>query len=156
MKSTVMLTRAEALAGRRWFLIDARDQVLGRVASEAAQLLRGKGKPSFTPHVDCGDFVVVVNAAHVRLTGSKERGKQYYRHSGYPGGIRTRSAAALRRTHPERLLRLAVTGMLPKNRLGRRLATKLKIYAGAEHPHVAQQPAAVRVGAAVGGAQGDI
>ena len=156
MKSTVMLTRAEALAGRRWFLIDARDQVLGRVASEAAQLLRGKGKPSFTPHVDCGDFVVVVNAAHVRLTGSKERGKRYYRHSGYPGGIRTRSAATLRRTHPERLLRLAVTGMLPKNRLGRRLATKLKIYAGAEHPHIAQQPAAVRVGAAVGGAQGDI
>ncbi len=151
MKSTVMLTRAEALAGRSWFLIDARDQVLGRVASEAAQLLRGKGKPSFTPHVDCGDFVVVVNAAHVRLTGSKEGAKQYYRHSGYPGGIRAQSAATMRSAHPERLLRLAVTGMLPKNRLGRKLATKLKIYAGAEHPHAAQQPTAVQVGAAVGG-----
>lgn len=151
MKSTVMLTRAEALAARRWFLIDARDQVLGRVASEAAQLLRGKGKPSFTPHVDCGDFVVVVNAAHVRLTGTKEHAKYYYRHSGYPGGIRAQSAGALRAAHPERLLRLAVTGMLPKNRLGRKLATKLKIYAGAEHPHVAQQPTAMRVAVAVSG-----
>ena len=151
MKSTAMLTRAEALAARRWYLIDARDKVLGRVASEAAQLLRGKGKPSFTPHVDCGDFVVIVNAEHVRLTGAKESGKHYYRHSGYPGGIRMQTAATLRRTHPERLLRLAVAGMLPKNRLGRKLATKLKIYPGAEHPHTAQQPTDVGVGHAVGG-----
>jgi large subunit ribosomal protein L13 len=135
-----MLTREEALVGRRWFVIDARDKVLGRVASAAANLLRGKGKPSFTPHVDCGDFVVIVNAEQVKLTGPKDETKVYYRHSGYPGGIRSQTAAKLRATHPERLLRLAVNGMLPKSRLGRRLATKLKIYAGPEHPHAAQQP----------------
>ena len=143
MKSTSMLTREEALAARRWFVIDARDQVLGRVATEAARLLRGKTKPSFTPHVDCGDFVVIVNADHVKLTGNKEKTKVYYRHSGYPGGIRAQTAERLRSAHPERLLRLAITGMLPKNRLGRRLATKLKVYAGAEHPHAAQQPATI-------------
>jgi len=143
MKSTSMLTREDALAARRWFLIDARDQVLGRIASEAARLLRGKTKASFTPHVDCGDFVIIVNAEHVRLTGSKDQTKVYYRHSGYPGGIRQLTAGRMRAAHPERLLRLAVTGMLPKNRLGRRLATKLKIYAGAEHPHAAQQPVAI-------------
>ena len=143
MKSTSMLTREAALQARRWFVIDARDRVLGRVASQAAVLLRGKTKPGFTPHVDCGDFVVIVNAAHVKLTGAKEHGKVYYRHSGYPGGIRAQTAAKVRATHPERLLRLAVTGMLPKNRLGRRLATKLKIYVGPEHPHAAQQPVAV-------------
>lgn len=143
MKSTSMLTREEALAGRRWFLIDARDQVLGRIASEAARLLRGKNKASFTPHVDCGDFVIIINAEQVKLTGSKDQTKVYYRHSGYPGGIRQQTAGRLRAAHPERLLRLAVTGMLPKNRLGRRLVTKLKIYAGAEHPHAAQQPVAI-------------
>lgn len=140
MKSTSMLTREEALAGRRWFLIDAQEQVLGRIASEAAKLLRGKGKPTFTPHVDCGDFVVVINAAHVRLTGAKERNKMYFRHSGFPGGIRSQTAEEVRAAHPERLLRAAVAGMLPKNRLSRRLAAKLKIYAGSEHPHAAQQP----------------
>lgn len=143
MKSTAMLTREEALAARRWYVIDARDRVLGRVASEAAKLLRGKGNPAFTPHVDCGDFVVIVNAEQVRLTGPKEETKVYYRHSGFPGGIRAQSAGRLRASHPERLLRLAITGMLPKNRLGRRLATKLKIYAGGEHPHAAQRPAVV-------------
>jgi len=143
MKSTSMLTREAALQGRRWFVIDARDRVLGRVATQAAVLLRGKTKPGFTPHVDCGDFVVIVNAGHVKLTGAKEQGKVYYRHSGYPGGIRAQTAAKVRATHPERLLRVAVTGMLPKNRLGRRLATKLKIYVGPEHPHAAQQPVAV-------------
>ena len=143
MKSTSMLTREEALTARRWFVIDARDQVLGRIASEAAQLLRGKTKPSFTPHVDCGDFVVIVNAEHVKLTGRKDKTKVYYRHSGYPGGIRAQTAERLRAAHPERLLRLAVTGMLPKNRLGRRLATKLKVYTGAEHPHAAQQPVVI-------------
>jgi large subunit ribosomal protein L13 len=143
MKSTSMLTREEALAARRWFLIDARDQVLGRVASEAAKLLRGKTKPSFTPHVDCGDFVVIVNAEKVKLTGPKEKTKIYYRHSGFPGGIRSQTAEKVRATRPERLLRSAVTGMLPKNRLGRRLATKLKIYAGGEHPHTAQQPVTI-------------
>ena len=139
-KSTDMLTREEALAGRRWYLIDARNRVLGRVASEAASLLRGKHKPGFTPHVDCGDFVIVVNAEHIRLTGPKEQGKVYFRHSGFPGGIRSQTAGRVRATHPERLVRMAVTGMLPKNRLGRRLATKLKIYVGTEHPHAAQQP----------------
>jgi len=143
MKSTAMLTREDALAGRRWFVIDARDQVLGRVASQAAQMLRGKTKPGFTPHVDCGDFVVIVNAEHIKLTGHKETTKVYYRHTGYPGGIRAQTAGRMRAVHPERLLRLAVNGMLPKNRLGRRLATKLKIYTGAEHPHAAQQPVAV-------------
>jgi large subunit ribosomal protein L13 len=138
-----MLTREDALAGRRWFVIDARDQVLGRVASEAARLLRGKNKPSFTPHVDCGDFVVIVNAEHIKLTGNKDQTKVYYRHSGYPGGIREQTAGKLRAMHPERLVRFAVTGMLPKNRLGRRLATKLKIYVGAEHPHAAQQPVVI-------------
>ena len=143
MKSTAMLTREEGLAARRWFVIDARDQVLGRVASEAAKLLRGKTKPSFTPHVDCGDFVVIVNAEHIKLTGPKDKTKLYYRHSGYPGGIREQTAEKLRASHPERLLRLAVTGMLPKSRLGRRLATKLKVYAGPDHPHAAQQPVAI-------------
>jgi len=142
---TSMLAREEALAARRWFLIDAGEQVLGRVATEAARLLRGKGKPSFTPHVDCGDFVVVVNAAKVRLTGRKLQQKMYYRHSGFPGGIRGMTAEEMRARHPERLVRLAVEGMLPKNRLGRRLAGKLKVYADAEHPHAAQQPVSVPV-----------
>jgi large subunit ribosomal protein L13 len=143
MRTTIMLSREQALASRRWFLIDAREQVLGRVASEAAKLLRGKGKASFTPHVDCGDFVVVINAEQIKLTGGKEKGKIYYRHSGYPGGVRAESAERLRARHPERILRTAVVGMLPKNRLGRRLATKLKIYAGETHPHSAQQPSRV-------------
>lgn len=143
MDMTPMLTREAALAGRHWFLIDAREQVLGRVATAAANLLRGKGKPDFTPYVDCGDFVVIINAAEVRLTGRKDSDKEYHRHSGYPGGLRTQTAAEVRAKHPERLLRLAVQGMLPKNRLARRLVTKLKVYAGAEHPHAAQQPVSV-------------
>ena len=140
MRTTTMLTREDALANRRWFVIDAREQVLGRVASEAAKILRGKGRPAFKPHVDCGDFVVVVNARHIRLTGAKEGKKIYHRHTGYPGGLRSLSAEVLRGKHPERLLRIAITGMLPKNRLGRQLASKLKVYADAEHPHAAQQP----------------
>lgn len=142
MKSTSMLTREDALAQRRWYVIDAGDQVLGRVATAAAGLLRGKGKPSFTPHVDCGDFVVIVNAEKVKLTGGKEDKKLYHRHSGYPGGLRTQSAAQVRGSYPERLVRQAVQGMLPKNRLGRQLAGKLKIYRGSDHPHAAQQPSA--------------
>ena len=143
MKYTKMLTREDALARRQWFVIDASDQVLGRVATRAATLLRGKGKPSFTPHVDCGDFVVVVNADKVRLTGAKETDKQYYRHSGYPGGISSMPASELRQRHPDRLIRFAVEGMLPKNRLGRQLASKLKVYEGSDHPHTAQQPQTV-------------
>jgi large subunit ribosomal protein L13 len=143
MKYTKMLSREDALARRQWYVIDAGDQVLGRVATRAAGLLRGKGKASFTPHVDCGDFVVVVNAGKVRLTGSKENAKQYHRHSEYPGGITTTTASGLRETHPERLVRFAVEGMLPKNRLGRQLASKLKVYVGSDHPHAAQQPQSI-------------
>ncbi len=138
-----MAPREAALAGRRWYLVDAQDQVLGRLASRVANLLRGKGNVAFTPHADTGDFVVVVNAAGLRLTGQKLATKVYHRHTGYPGGIRTRTAHQERVEHPDRLLRHAVQGMLPKNRLGRQLATKLKIYAGADHPHAAQQPTPV-------------
>lgn len=145
MKYTKMLTREDALAQRQWYVIDAGEQVLGRVATRAAGLLRGKGKASFTPHVDCGDFVVVVNADKIKLTGSKETAKQYYRHSEYPGGISSLSASELRERHPERLLRFAVEGMLPKNRLGRQLASKLKVYSGGDHPHAAQQPENVQL-----------
>jgi len=149
MKTTAMLTREEALAGRRWFLIDAGEQVLGRVATEAANLLRGKGKPSFTPHVDCGDFVIVINAGRVRLTGKKRQQKVYYRHSGYPGGIRSQTAEDRIVSQADRVVREAVEGMLPKNRLGRRLATKLKVYVGADHPHTAQQPQTITVPGAI-------
>jgi len=138
---TPMVSREQALARRRWYVVDAKDQVLGRLATKVAGLLRGKGKPDFTPHVDCGDFVVVINAAHVRLTGKKWTQKVYYRHTGYPGGIRSVTPEKLIRTRPEQLVRNAVEGMLPKNRLGRQLARKLKVYAGATHPHEAQQPA---------------
>jgi large subunit ribosomal protein L13 len=145
MKTTYMATREDALAARRWYLIDANGKVLGRVATEVANLLRGKRKPTFTPHQDTGDFVIVVNAAGIKLTGSKESGKLYRRHTGYPGGVRTVVASKMRETHPDRMLRTAVEGMLPKNRLGRQLATKLKVYAGAEHPHEAQQTISISV-----------
>ena len=137
------MSREQGLVERRWIVLDAEDQVLGRLATRVADLLRGKGKPSFTPHVDCGDFVIVINAAKVKLTGNKEAAKLYHRHSGYPGGLRTLNAAQLRARFPDRLIRNAVVGMLPRNRLGRALAGKLKIYPGAEHPHTAQQPAAI-------------
>jgi large subunit ribosomal protein L13 len=142
---TAVLSRERALAERRWFLVDAEGMVLGRLATRVAGLLRGKGKPTFTPSVDGGDFVIVVNAAKVRLTGKKEKEKLYRRHTGYPGGVRTMTAAELRAKHPERLVRYAVEGMLPKNRLGRALATKLKVYPGPEHPHEAQKPVAVSI-----------
>ena len=137
------MSREQGLVERRWIVLDAEDQVLGRLATRVADLLRGKGKPSFTPHVDCGDFVIVINAAKVKLTGNKETAKLYHRHSGYPGGLRTLNAAQLRARFPDRLIRNAVVGMLPRNRLGRALAGKLKIYPGAEHPHTAQQPVAI-------------
>ena len=137
---TVQLTKAESLAQRRWYVIDAEGQVLGRMATEIARVLRGKHKPSFSPHVDGGDFVVVVNAKRVKLTGSKETDKRYYRHSGYPGGLRVRSLSEMREKKPEAVVRLAVKGMLPKNRLGKGQLGKLKVYAGPEHPHQAQLP----------------
>lgn len=125
---------------RDWFVVDATDLVLGRLASHVASHLRGKHKPIFTPHMDTGDFVVVVNAEKIKLTGRKWEQKKYYRHSGYPGGITEITADKLRDQYPERLVRAAVKGMLPKNRLGRQLLTKLKVYAGPDHPHQAQQP----------------
>ena len=125
---------------REWVIIDATDIVLGRLASQAAILLRGKHKPEFANHVDTGDFVIVINAEKVALTGSKLAQKMEYRHSGYPGGLRATSYAELLATKPERVIEKAVRGMLPKNTLGRAQLTKLKVYAGAEHPHAAQQP----------------
>lgn len=125
---------------RQWHVIDASDVVLGRLASQAAVLLRGKHKPTFAPHVDTGDFVIVVNAGKVALTGDKRRTKLAYRHSGYPGGLRSMPYEELLTKHPERAVEKAVRGMLPKNRLGRQLLKKLKVYAGPEHPHRAQQP----------------
>ena len=138
--TTRNLSTEDARARRRWFVADAQDQVLGRLASQVANVLRGKTRATFSPHVDAGDFVVVVNAAKVRLTGAKATQKQYVRHSGYPGGVRRARAEEVLSKHPTRVIREAVVGMLPKNRLGRRLATKLKVYAGADHPHVAQKP----------------
>ena len=137
---TYQIKRREALAQRQWHIVDADGKVLGRLASEVAKVLRGKHKPAFAPHVDAGDFVIVVNAQGVRLTGKKREDKVYYRHSEYPGGMRTSTAEELLADKPEALVRLAVKGMLPKSRLGRRLSTKLKVYAGSDHPHEAQKP----------------
>ncbi len=130
---------------REWLLIDAEDQVLGRVASKAAQILRGKHKPTYTPHVDTGDFVVIVNADKIRVTGKKLTDKEYYRHSGYPGGLKCETFEEAMAKHPERVIEHAVKGMLPKNTLGRAMAKKLKVYAGAEHPHMAQAPREIKM-----------
>lgn len=125
---------------RDWLLYDADGAVLGRLASVIAHRLRGKHKPSYSPHLDAGDFVVVINAEKIRVTGRKEDDKIYYRHSGYPGGLREFSLRKIRRTHPDRILRNAVRGMLPKGPLGRKMLLKLKVYAGASHAHSAQRP----------------
>jgi large subunit ribosomal protein L13 len=125
---------------RKWLLIDAEGQTLGRLATEIARLLRGKDKPQYTPHVDTGDFVVVVNAEKVVVTGKKTEQKVYYRHSGYPGGLKTTSYEEMLERKPTEILRRAVKGMMPKTRLGRQQLKKLKIYAGPEHPHEAQRP----------------
>ena len=125
---------------RKWYIIDAAGRPLGRTATEAARILRGKHKPNFVPHLDNGDFVIVTNAAKVHVTGSKEEQKTYFRHSGYPGGARTTTLKELRETHPDRIIVNAVKGMLPHNRLGRQQLKKMKVYAGTEHPHEAQQP----------------
>lgn len=131
---------------RRWYVVDARGKVLGRLASEVAMVLRGKRKPQFTPHVDTGDFVIVVNAEKVRLTGKKLQQKIYYRASGYPGGLKATAAGALLKSRPERVIQHAVRGMLPKNKLGDALCRKLKVYAGDKHPHRAQKPVPLEVG----------
>ncbi len=124
----------------QWYLVDAEGKVLGRLASELAKILRGKNKPIYTPHVDTGDFVIVVNAGKVALTGKKMKDKIYYHHTGYPGGIREISAEKLLAKKPTEMIRIAVKGMLPKNSLGRQMFQKLKVYAGAKHPHEAQKP----------------
>jgi large subunit ribosomal protein L13 len=125
---------------RRWYVVDADGETLGRLATRIADTLRGKLKPGYTPHVDTGDFVVVVNAEKIAVTGNKRSQKRYYRHSGYPGGLRSRTLAEQLERRPTEVLRVAVKGMLPRNRLARTQITKLKIYAGPEHPHAAQQP----------------
>ena len=125
---------------RNWFVVDASEFELGRLATRIAMVLRGKHKPTFTPHVDGGDFVVVLNASQVKLTGRKAELKKYQHYTGYPGGLKTRSARDVRADDPERMVREAVEGMLPKNRLSRRLITKLKVYGGTDHPHTAQKP----------------
>ncbi len=125
---------------KKWYVVDAQDKVLGRLASNIALRLRGKHKPIYTPHVDTGDFIVVINAEKVLLTGNKLKQKVYYRHSGYPGGLKSITAEKLQEKKPEELLRLVVKGMLPKNSLGRGMFKKLKVYAGGKHPHEAQRP----------------
>ena len=135
---------------RRWLLIDASGQTLGRMATQIADVLRGKRKPQYTPHIDTGDFVVVVNAEKIHVTGNKRADKRYYRHSGYPGGLRSRSFEEMQAKRPEEIIRLAVKGMMPRNRLARTQLTKLKIYAGPEHPHVAQKPQPLDVASVTG------
>jgi large subunit ribosomal protein L13 len=130
---------------RDWYIVDATGKVLGRVAAEIARRLRGKHKPEFTPHVDTGDYIVVVNAEKLRVTGNKAKDKLYHRHTTYPGGIRTTNFEKLQTKHPERVLTLAVKGMLPKGPLGYAMIKKMKIYPGAEHPHSAQQPKPLQI-----------
>jgi large subunit ribosomal protein L13 len=130
---------------RNWLIVDASGQTLGRLATQIADTLRGKRKPTYTPHIDTGDFVIVVNAEKIAVTGNKRAHKLYHRHSGYPGGLRTRTLEQMLALRPEEVIRLAVKGMMPRNRLARKQLTKLKVYAGPEHPHVAQQPAEMEV-----------
>jgi large subunit ribosomal protein L13 len=132
---------------RRWYVVDAEGKTLGRLSTQIADVLRGKRKPTYTPHVDTGDFVVVINAEKVSVTGNKRTEKLYHRHSGYPGGLKTRTFEEMIERKPEEVIRLAVKGMLPRNRLSRRQITKLKIYAGSEHPHAAQSPEVLEIDA---------
>ena len=138
MKNTYMQKKEEV--SRNWYVIDATDMTLGRLAAKVATILRGKHKPTYTPHIDCGDYVIVVNASKVNLTGNKLDAKVYYNHSGYPGGLRERTARTMKENYPEEMVERAVKGMLPKGRLGRQMYKKLFVYAGSEHPHQAQQP----------------
>ena len=141
--TTFMQKKAEV--ERKWYVIDANDIALGRVATKAAHILRGKHKVTYTPHVDCGDYVIIVNASKVKLTGNKLNDKLYYNHSGYTGGLRVRNAKTMRENYPEEMIERAVKGMLPKGRLGRAMYKKLFVYAGNEHPHKAQQPTVLEV-----------
>lgn len=130
---------------KKWYLVDATDIPLGRLASRVAHILRGKHKPEFTPHVDCGDYVIVVNASKIRLTGKKATDKFYYRHTGYPGHLKKISYGELLGKNPKKMVQLAVRRMLPKNRLGRQMINKLKVYRGSEHPHSAQKPEKINI-----------
>jgi large subunit ribosomal protein L13 len=132
---------------RSWYVVDASGRTLGRLATQIADTLRGKRKPQYTPHIDTGDFVIVVNAEKISVTGNKRAAKLYHRHSGYPGGLRSRTLGQMLERRPEEVIRLAVKGMLPRNRLARRQLTKLKIYAGPDHPHVAQKPQPLEIDA---------
>lgn len=143
MKNSYMQKKEEVV--RNWYVIDAEDIVLGRLASKVANILRGKHKPTYTPHIDCGDYVVVVNASKVNLTGNKLDKKIYYNHSGYTGGLRERTAREMKENYSIEMVERAVKGMLPKNRLGRQMYKKLFVYEGAEHPHSAQQPQTMEV-----------
>jgi large subunit ribosomal protein L13 len=130
---------------RSWHIVDANGKTLGRLATVVASVLKGKTKPIYTTHVDTGDFVIVVNAGKIHLTGKKLDNKMYYSHSGYPGGLKTISAGKLMKTNPEEVIKMAVEGMLPKTRLGKQMLSKLKVYAGDQHPHAAQQPAEMKI-----------
>ena len=130
---------------RKWYVIDAEGQVLGRVAAKAAHILRGKHKATYTPHIDCGDFIIIINAEKAVLTGNKLEDKMYYNHSMYPGGLRVRSAKVMKEQYPVEMVERAVKGMLPHNRLGRQMYKKLYVYEGSEHPHMAQQPKEMKV-----------
>lgn len=143
MKNTFMQKKQEIK--RDWYVIDAKGEPLGRVATKVAHILRGKHKPTFTPHVDCGDFVIVTNASEVVLTGNKLDDKMYYNHSGYPGGLRERNARTMKENYPVEMMERAVKGMLPKGRLGRAMYKKLFVYAGSEHPHTAQKPVEMKL-----------
>lgn len=138
VKTTVSAKESEV--EKKWWVVDAEGQTLGRLASQVAHILRGKHKPLYTPHVDCGDFVVVINADKVQIAQTRADQKEYISHTGYPGGQRIKTYKQMMETHPERIIEIAVKGMLPKNSLGRRMNRKLKIYTGGEHPHSAQQP----------------
>lgn len=143
MRTTYMAKPNEV--ERKWYVVDATGQTLGRLASQIATVLRGKNKPEYTPHIDTGDFVIVINAEKIKLTGNKINDKKYYFHSLHPGGLKTFTASQMLQRKPERLVELAVKGMLPKNRLGRQLFTKLKVYAGDSHPHAAQTPEVLEI-----------
>ena len=144
MKSTFM--QSKETVTRNWYVIDAKDMPLGRVASKAAVILRGKHKVTYTPHVDCGDYVIIINAKEVALTGNKLENKMYYDHSRYVGGLRERTAKEMKENYSEEMIERAVKGMLPHNRLGRQMYKKLFVYEGSTHPHMAQQPKEVKVG----------
>lgn len=138
MRTTFMAKANEV--ERKWYVVDAEGQTLGRLASEVASILRGKNKPTFTPHVDTGDHVIIINAEKIHLTGNKLNDKIYYHHTNHPGGLKQRTALEMRTNYPVQMLELAIKGMLPKGRLGRQVSKKLNVYAGAEHPHQAQKP----------------